>query len=228
MCVFVSVSKDIELLEKKFKAIANKENKFKPIFSASAYANPQIPLITNDKKDVIQFFNWGFIPSWTKDLESAKKIRNFNVNAKSETLSEKPSFRNVYKLRKCIVLVDGFFEYHEQEKIKIPFYIKKQNHELFALAGLWEIWKYDNEELKTFTIITTEADDFMSKIHNTKKRMPVILNEMEIDNWFENRGDSELFKKSNHDLMAYKVDKKLAKLGFNTYDSGILNENGYD
>jgi putative SOS response-associated peptidase YedK len=111
------------------------------------------------------------------DAKYANEIRKKTFNAKAETIAEKPSFRHLIKSGKCMVLTSGFYEWQARGKEKQPYFIRVRNIESFALAGLYDTWtdRDSGEVLKTFTVITTAANSLMEKIHNTKKRMPVIL-----------------------------------------------------
>ena len=121
---------------------------------------------------LIELFHWGLIPSWAKD----PKIGNQMINARSETLSEKPSFRSAYKRRRCLVLADGYYEWQKipGEKTKQPVYIRLKSQKPFAFAGLWEVWKGTgmDEPLRSCTIITCPPNAVLAEIHH---RMPVIL-----------------------------------------------------
>ena len=120
----------------------------------------------------VEFFHWGLIPSWAKD----PKIGNRMINARSETLSEKPSFRSAYKRRRCLILADGYYEWCKipGDRHKQPVYIRLKSQKPFALAGLWEVWQADGmaAPLRSCTIITCPPNVFLEKIHH---RMPVIL-----------------------------------------------------
>ena len=127
---------------------------------------------------------WGLIPSWAKDA----KIGNRLINARGETVAEKPSFRAAFKRRRCLVPADGFYEWKKLDaKTKQPYMIGLKNADPFAFAGLWETWKSPEEERsESFTIITTSANDFLSDLHN---RMPVILHEEDYDRWLDEKND---------------------------------------
>lgn len=128
-----------------------------------------VAVIANDGKNRIEYFTWGLIPSWAKDLSMGSKM----INARAETLAEKPAFRAAYKRRRCLILADGFFEWRKDGAGKTPMYIHMQSGEPFAFAGLWEVWHSpDGSEIPSCTIITTEPNSLMAPIHN---RMPVIL-----------------------------------------------------
>ena len=133
-----------------------------------------MPTDTGERPEIgqIEFFHWGLIPSWAKD----PKIGNQMINARSETLSEKPSFRNAYKRRRCLILSDGYYEWRKipGDKLKQPVYIRLKSQKPFALAGLWEVWQTEdmNEPLRSCTIITCPPNTLLEEIHH---RMPVIL-----------------------------------------------------
>jgi len=127
---------------------------------------------------------WGLIPHWAKDAEIAK----YNLNARSETIFEKPSFREAVVKRRCLVPANGFVEWQHLDKMKQPWLLKLKNREDFCFAGIWESWIDRTSQLPrlTYSLITTDANPLMARIHNTKQRMPVILStdEME-DEWLE-------------------------------------------
>ena len=122
---------------------------------------------------------WGLIPSWAKD----PKIGNQCINAKAETVAEKPSFRSAFKKRRCLVVATGFYEWQVRGPVKQPMWIGLRSKRPFAFAGLWEHWKpTEGESLETCTIITTEPNELMQPIHS---RMPVILAPSSYDQWLD-------------------------------------------
>ena len=122
---------------------------------------------------------WGLIPSWAKDT----KIGNQCINAKAETVAEKPSFRGAFRKRRCLVIADGFYEWQRAGERKQPMWISRKDRLPFAFAGLWEHWKpAEGESLETCAIITTEPNDLMAPIHN---RMPVLLDPASFDQWLD-------------------------------------------
>lgn len=129
-----------------------------------------------------QLLRWGLIPSWAKD----PTIGNRLINARAETVAEKPSFRAAFKRRRCLILADGFYEWQRQanRKTKQPYYFFLEQHRLFAFAGLWEHWTDPNSggELRTCTILTTAPNALMEPIHN---RMPVILAPEDYETWLD-------------------------------------------
>jgi putative SOS response-associated peptidase YedK len=128
---------------------------------------------------------WGLVPSWAKD----PAIGNRMINARSETVAEKPSFRSAYRKRRCLILANGFYEWRKEAGGKTPWFITTEDDSPFAFAGLWERWdsKESDRSLQTTTIVTAPANEFMQGLHH---RMPVILQADGADRWLA--GDDEL------------------------------------
>ena len=136
-------------------------------------------VIGNDGRRYMRQMRWGLIPSWAKD----PAIGNRLINARAETIAEKPSFSNALKKRRCIIPADGFYEWQKLGKVKQPVRIVLKSREPFGLAGLWEQWiSPANETVLTCTIITTAANDLLQAIHD---RMPVILNREDEARWLD-------------------------------------------
>jgi len=122
---------------------------------------------------------WGLIPSWAKEA----KIGNSLINARAETITEKPSFRTAFKRRRCLVIADGFYEWSKFEEVKIPYLITLKDRLPFAFAGLWEQWKdASGDWIQSTTIITTNPNSLVASIHD---RMPVILPNVRYDEWLD-------------------------------------------
>lgn len=138
----------------------------------------------SEQNRVLVMLRWGLIPPWAKD----RAIGNRMINARAETVAEKPSYRDAFKHRRCVVLADGFYEWHREGDVKTPYFISLASGETFALAGLWENWqdRENGESLQTTTLITTTANDFMQPLHH---RMPVILQPDTADVWLSGRDD---------------------------------------
>ncbi len=144
----------------------------------------QTPIITNAVPANIQLYNWGLIPDWANDVT----IRKNTLNAKIETIDEKPSYKGVVNNR-CIVLVDGFYEWQwldKNGKRKQKYEITLPDDVAFGLAGLFNIWNNNltGETIETFTILTTDANEQMAEIHNSKKRMPIVIPSGFEGDWF--------------------------------------------
>lgn len=143
---------------------------------------------------------WGLVPSWAKD----PAVGNRMINARSETVHEKPSFRQALRSRRCIIPASGFYEWRQVGKKKIPHYIRLRGGNVMSLAGLWEKWKApQGEEIETCTILTTAANSLVRKFHD---RMPVILHSEEFDLWLDRDVDdvgrlAELFHPYPSDLL---------------------------
>jgi putative SOS response-associated peptidase YedK len=139
--------------------------------------------IPNDGASKADFFVWGLIPSWAKD----PAIGNRMINARAETLAEKPAFRGGFKYKRCLIVADGFYEWRAPEsggkKTKVPYYIQMKDQRPFAFAGLWDNWNSpDGSAVRSCTIITTEPNELMATLHN---RMPVILKPADFDRWLD-------------------------------------------
>lgn len=138
-----------------------------------------VAVIANNGQHKLEFFQWGLIPGWVKD----PAIGNRMINARAETLAEKPAFKNAYKRRRCLVLADGFYEWQKVNGGKTPMYIRLAGGEPFGLAGLWESWHGPDESLVlSCTIITTNPNSLLADIHN---RMPVILPPAAYELWLD-------------------------------------------
>ncbi len=154
-----------------------------------------------------EMMRWGLVPSWAKD----PKIGNRMINARSETLSERPSFRAAYKRRRCLIVADSFYEWKREGRSRTPIRIMLESEEPFAFAGLWETWKRpDDSWMLSCTIITTSANELVSEIHD---RMPVILDPNVESVWLDPDIDdtialSELLVPYPSELMtAYEVSR---------------------
>jgi putative SOS response-associated peptidase YedK len=156
---------------------------FPPRFAPRYNIAPTQPVlaIPNDKTNTADFFTWGLIPSWAKDPAIGQRL----INARAETLAEKPSFRGSFKYKRCLILADGFYEWQALpgKKGKLPHFIHLKDRQPFAFAGLWDEWHSpDGGELRTATIITVEPNGLMEKIHN---RMPAILKPADYARWLD-------------------------------------------
>ena len=141
----------------------------------------EVPVIRNDGRLAVDWVRWGLIPHWAKDPKIGARM----INARAETLAEKPSFRTPLQRQRCLILADGFYEWQAQPgvKTKVPHFIFLQDRHPFAFAGLWDEWHSpDGGSLRSATIITTEPNELMSGLHN---RMPVILDAADHAEWLD-------------------------------------------
>lgn len=144
-----------------------------------------LTVIANNEPSRLQKFKWGLIPSWTKDAAIGNKM----INARAETITEKPSYRKPLRSQRCLVPADAFYEWKLNGK-KIPHRIFVKDQKIFSMAGLWDLWvSSDGELIHSFTIITTGANEFMKNIHD---RMPVILRPEEEKIWLQENNESKL------------------------------------
>ncbi|NLN25601.1 MAG: SOS response-associated peptidase [Bacteroidetes bacterium] len=194
MCYHTKQTKSAQELRHRFNSKFDNIEEYRPSVY-NGFQHPKTPIITNQKTDTIQLYNWGLIPFWAKD----DGIKKNTLNARMETIHEKPSFRNVVKNR-CLILADGFYEWQwldEKGKKKQKYELTLPENQAFAFAGLWSEWvdKSTGEIRYTYTILTTEANELMAKIHNTKKRMPVIVATDTEQNWLQ--GDDLILGNNN-------------------------------
>lgn len=144
-----------------------------------APTQPVATVLQSANERQFQLLRWGLIPAWAKDATMGSRL----INARAETVAEKPSFRSAFRHRRCLVIADGFYEWRRQDGKKQPFYFRMQNQQSFAFAGLWEHWQDPKgEAIDSCTILTTEANELLQQIH---ERMPVILNPKDYDMWLD-------------------------------------------
>jgi len=183
MCGRYSFAPDLKIVNEHYDISVNDDD-LTPNYNCAP--SQLLPVITNDKSIGFNFFRWGLIPFWAKDISIGNKF----INARSETILEKPSFRNAFRQRRCLVPADAFYEWKQEVKEKIPYRIFLKNQNIFSMAGIWEKCKLPNgETIFSFAIITTQPNTLMTKIHN---RMPVILDKKGEDLWINNTDEKEL------------------------------------
>ena len=208
MCGRFTNSAEIKDIEKEFK-INLSETKSKPRYNIAP--SQEIDVVLNqDDKIILTELKWGLVPSWSKDPD----IGNRMINARGETLSEKPSFREAFKKRRCIIPATGFYEWKKAAGGKQPYYFFLPDKSIFGFAGLYEEWtdKKTGELLETCTIITTEANDVLKAVHD---RMPVILNSENYALWLDEKvHDTNQLQKlivpySAKEMNAYPVSKSV-------------------
>ncbi|MDW0117116.1 SOS response-associated peptidase [Sporosarcina thermotolerans] len=167
-----------EIMERFRIEAAFEESDYVPSYNISP--SQQVVAIINDgEKNRLGHLRWGLIPPWAKDEKIGYKM----INARAETLAEKPSYRNAFSKKRCIIPADSFYEWQRKDGEKVPMRIKLKTDELFAIAGLWETWKSpDGKLIHTCTAITTEPNELVKPIHN---RMPVILKKEDEGIWLD-------------------------------------------
>ncbi len=201
MCYNTKLTRKASEIEKRFAADMAVKGKLQPNKQISGFSFPKTPIITNAEPKTVQFYHWGLIPSFADDA----KIRAHTLNARIETILDKPSYAESAQKR-CLVIANGFYEWtwHDSKgKNKEKFLITIPGEELFAFAGIYSSWTNPNtaEVVDSYSIVTTEANELMAEIHNIKKRMPIILTEQNEQDWLAG-DDFEHFKKPEIELVA--------------------------
>lgn len=220
MCGRFTLFADPERLAERFQA-ALPPGGLSPRYNAAP--TQQLPVILNDGPPAIQRLQWGLIPFWAKDTAIGSRM----INARSETLVEKPAFRAAFKKRRCLVLADGFYEWMQTPHGKQPMRITLASGEPFAMAGLWETWNApDGSPLRTFTIITGEPNVLVAPIHN---RMPAILLPEHEAIWLDNAAEPAIWLDilrpyPAERMAAYPVSRRVNYVGND--DAGLVERNG--
>jgi len=205
MCGRFTITADPKKLAKRFDAIPPDEPLL-PHFNAAP--TQDLPVILNEGSRRIELLRWGLIPSWAKEAA----IGNRMINARAESLEDKPSFRDALNRRRCLVLADGFYEWKKEGGAKRPLRITLRSGKPFAFAGLWERWRDpQGKDVRSFTIITTEPNELLAPIHN---RMPAMLAPQDERGWLANDLNVEdwiamLRPYPAGELTAYAVSKRV-------------------
>jgi len=213
MCRRYRITKSADEIEQRFGAVVDREY-YRP--NPNASTGQDLPVILNVNPRMVTLFKWGLIPSWAKD----PAIGNSLVNARAETLAEKPSFKGSLKYWRCLVPADGFYEWKHVGSKKQPYLITLKDEGLFSFAGLWAEWSApDGSPIPTFTIVTTEPNELMKDIHD---RMPVILAKEDERTWL--RKDTpipqalQLLKQYPAELMQAKAVASVGKSDAQQYN----------
>ena len=216
MCYNYSLAlyKNQQEFERIFGATFMENDSLDRTYYVNSFTLPQMPVITNEDPKHFQFFTWGLIPFWVKKEDDSNKIRTQTMNARAETLFDKPSFRNSVRNKRCLIPADGFFEWRYILGKNYPYYIHLKKNQLFAFAGLWDNWVNPNtdEIIRTYSIITCEPNNLLKKIHNKKKRMPVILHRNRQQKWIDNNLDKDeiisfLVPYPDEEMEAYTISR---------------------
>lgn len=182
MCGRASLTKNEKELEERFQSEFYSEDieRYNPIPNFNFAPGQFFPVITNQDNGHINIFKWGLIPFWSKDANISFKL----INARSETLMDNKIFKPAFQQRRCLIPLDGFYEWDKKSSEKKPYRIVKQDLSIFSVAGIWENWKSPKGlDIYTFSIITVPANETVSILHD---RMPAILFEDEEKIWIDN------------------------------------------
>jgi len=213
MCFYYSVTKKSINKLVKGKVIDEVQlSLFDERIIVSGFDHPRMPVITNDKPNEIQHFQWGMLPTELDDINDFQNKYN-TLNAKAEDAQNSRLYSEPFVSRRCLVLCSGFFEWQKVGKEKIPYYISLKEDEMFVFAGLWNTTREPNgSEIKTFAILTVEANELMARIHNTKKRMPLILKPETARQWISDELTPKQAKEimiplPDHEMKAHTIKK---------------------
>lgn len=188
MCYYVAQNQPIEKVKERFGATIDSGTTFLQKDNISGFDFPNLPIITNVNKSIINTnFSWGLIPSWAKNTD----FRKNTLNARSETIYEKPSFKNVVSNR-CLIIASSYFEWRwldDKGKKKQKHQIFSQDEEVIAFAGIFDSWcnPVNGELIHSFSMVTSPANETMQYVHNHKKRMPIIIAKGDENLWLNNK-----------------------------------------
>ena len=204
MCGRFAFSPFAKIIEERFHVLID-ESEYKPRYNSAP--GQDLAVILNNEQGKLSFCRWGLIPFWSKD----SKIGFSLINARAETIKEKPAFKSPFHRKRCLVPADSFYEWKVINNKKTPYRIFLKDEPLFSMAGIWDSWNdKEGNTITSFTIITTEANSFMRKIHD---RMPVILKRDDEAIWLGNNNVdalSSLLKKYPSELMgAYEISERV-------------------
>lgn len=208
MCFFMAQNQPISKVENRFNAKVDKPDNFLQSDYIVGFEYLNVPIILDSKPEIINTnYHWGLVPSWSKDID----FRKNTLNARIETLEEKPSFKNVTQNR-CLVIASSFFEWRwldDKGKSKEKYQIYSSESETFAFAGLYETWMNPMTGIayNSFSIVTTQANEQMNYIHNHKGRMPVMLKKGDEKEWLNtnNKTQDFIFPTYNPNLIGFKI-----------------------
>ena len=208
MCYYVAQNQPIQKVEKRFSAKVDDQSTFLQSDYISGFEFLNMPIITNGNPNIIATnYSWGLIPSWSKDVA----FRKNTLNARSETIYEKPSFKNIVNNR-CLIIASSYFEWRwldEKGKQKQKHQIFSQEDEIIAFAGIYDSWcnNANGEIINSFSMVTSEANETMKYVHNFKRRMPIIIRKGDEGLWLDAQNNIQNFKYPNYDcnILALEV-----------------------
>jgi len=221
MCGRSSLTKTEKELEERFRATFYSDDleRYNPLPNFNVAPTQMHPVITQEEPSIIHLYRWGLIPFWSKDIKIGSKL----INARIEGIDDKPSFRQAFAKRRCIVPFDGYYEWQKTAEGKIPYRIQVKDVEIFTIAGLYEHWKSpDGKHIDSFTLITQEADPAIRHLHD---RQPMILMPEQEKLWLDPNLPSkdlihELAPVTGGQLTWYRVSDRVNKVTEN--DAGLI------
>lgn len=227
MCYSTALRKEREKVEQRLLNQSGVKietpNEYNPYFHLNGFTHGNLYIIKMDEHDKIYPASWGLIPDWASHNSVEFRKKSNTLNARSESIFEKASFKNSANEKRCLILADGFYEPHHENGIALPYFCFQPTEEfpegdLFLFAGLYN----ELDEELTTTILTVEANDFFSEVHNKKKRMPLVLDDNVLEDWLDDgMNQSQInelmaFGFSTKKFKAHQVSRDLYKKGVNT------------
>lgn len=234
MCYSTALRKKREVIEKKLldqiSATFPERTEYEPFFHLNGFTYGNLQIITMNEPEIIQSAQWGLVPDWAAHNPEAFRKKSNTLNARSESIFEKSSFKESAESKRCLILADGFFEPHHENGQAIPYFCYQPSKEypdgdLFLFAGLYNELE---DDILTTTILTTEANEFFAEIHNKKKRMPIILDSHYFEDWLDNgitgQEINEILVKGldKKTFKAHPVSRDFYKRGINTNQPYII------
>lgn len=228
MCFTVSIFSNSHVVESSTGALFENVEEYQPYFHVNGFVHPDLPLVVNDHPKQITMASWGLVPRWITTADDAASYARNTLNARSETIFEKPSYRSAIRNRRALLPVDGFVEWRQDGRNKQPYFIRSANKEPLTLAAIWEDWidKETGVVNRGFSIVTTQANMLLSYIHNNKQRMPVVITSAAREQWLLN-DDSDsinnlLCPLADGELEAFPVSTELSKVKVNKHQRELL------
>lgn len=182
-------------------------------YFVSGFSHPELPVVNHDG---IQLYQWGLIPFWVRDAKAGRELSNKTLNAVGETAFDKPSFRKSIASKRGLLGLTGFYEWRDVNGVKYPYHISVKSETIFSVGVIYDQWvdKSTGEVVNSFSIVTTAANPLMEKIHNLKKRMPLILKKEDEAGWVDPGLSKEAIMKlikpyDESDMKAYTVSKRV-------------------
>lgn len=218
MCFYYAiVKKNPRALVKSGVLNAKQLSMFDDHFLINGFEHPPLPVITDENPQEISFFRWGFVPDSVKsESQAANFLRSYNtLNANSDKIFESKIYSEAVLKHRCLVLCSGFFEWRKVKGKRIPYYISLKDDSLFAFAGIWSSWIDEKgNKNNTYSILTLDANDLVAQVHNTKKRMPVMLTPENAKKWIDPDLNEESIKSMftqipSESLKAYTIKQFL-------------------
>ena len=233
MCYSTALRKQREQIEQRLlsqiPAKFSDTTDFEPYFHLNGFSYGSLQIIKMEEPDKICSASWGLVPTWAAHDPVNYRKKSNTLNARSETIFEKASFKESASEKRCLILADGFYEPHHESGVSIPHFCYQPSNdfpkgELFLFAGLYN--ELDNQKL-TATILTIEANEFFAEVHNKKKRMPLVLDEFHYEDWIDNLSDSEINEImatgfTSKPFSAHPISRDLYKKGINTNQPYIV------